>query len=159
LPRIGRFFSNIHPKVIVSSLISSLATAFAPMVPSLIQHGAVTVGRGQLGLALLVGFLTFAGGWLKNGPRSPILSTAEELVKQVLAALPPVTATPSLDEIVKTVKHAVLADVTQVAAGLVTQAAVPVVKAEVVAPIAPVAPAPVPTAVEAGPVVVPVVTP
>lgn len=118
MSRIGRFFSDIHPKVIVSSLASSLSTAFAPMVPSLLQHGVVTVGRGQLGLAALVGFLTFLGGWIKSGPKSPITTTAEGLVKQVLDALPPVPASPSFDDLVKTVKGAVLTDVRQQASAL-----------------------------------------
>lgn len=84
MSRAGTFLSHVHPKVIVTTLASALVAAFAPMVPSLVKNGTVTVSRGQLGLAALVGFLTFLSGWLKNGHYGPV---AQEIVTAALDAV------------------------------------------------------------------------
>jgi hypothetical protein len=85
LSRLRKFLATLHPKVVVSSLVSAAVAAFAPMLPGLLAHGRVSVTGGQLGLAVLVGGLTFAGGYLKAGPGgSPV---AQELIKAALDAV------------------------------------------------------------------------
>jgi hypothetical protein len=91
LSRLGKFLAHIHPKVIASTLASALVTAFAPMVPQLIQHGTVKVSGGQLGLAALVGLLTFLSGYMKNGHFGPV---AQEIVKAALDAVEAMRSTP-----------------------------------------------------------------
>jgi hypothetical protein len=128
LSRLGKFFSEIHPKVAVASLVSALATAFAPMLPSIIRTGTVSVTRGQLLLAVLVGFLTFLFGWLKKGPQTALAITAEDLVAKVLHALPGVSLTappPSVAELKDLVVAASKEAITAHVAGLVALAAKP----------------------------------
>lgn len=91
MSRLGKFFAHIHPKVIASTLASALVTAFAPMVPQLIAHGTVRVTGGQIGLAALVGLLTFLSGYFKNGHFGPV---AQEIVKAALDAVEGLRTSP-----------------------------------------------------------------
>lgn len=91
MSRLGKFFAHIHPKVIASTLASALVTAFAPMVPQLIAHGTVRVTGGQIGLAALVGLLTFLSGYFKAGHFGPV---AQEIVKAALDAVEAIRTTP-----------------------------------------------------------------
>lgn len=128
MSRISKFIKGIRPKVLASSLAAALVTAFAPIIYGLIQSSTVKVKPGELGLAALVGVLTFIAGWLKSEPQTGAVVTAEDLVDKVLAGLPKVSLTaapPSVadlkDLVVAASKDAIAPVVTQAVAAEVAK--------------------------------------